>query len=245
MGGVVKRVGVTSDLEIDIAGLLAAAASEPRMVIFANPMNPVGTWLAPADMLSLLTAHAANTLLVLDEAYAEYAAGADYPDTVKMLRDHPNGNWVVLRTFSKAYGLAGLRIGYGIVGDPTLCDYFNRARTPFNTNAIAQAAALLALDDEVHLQKSVSLALRERARVDGRLREMGFNVAIQREFSILRRRSECGRSEREPAARGRHRETLEARRVSELYACQHRRCARERSVPRRHWKACPKGGVAS
>ena len=177
MGGVVKRVGVTSDLEIDVAALLAAAASEPRMVMFANPMNPVGTWLAPADMRSLLTAHAANTLLVLDEAYAEYAAGADYPDTVKMLRDHPNGNWVVLRTFSKAYGLAGLRIGYGIVGDPTLCDYFNRARTPFNTNAIAQAAALLALDDEVHLQKSVSLALRERARVDARLREMGFKVA--------------------------------------------------------------------
>ena len=177
MGGIVKRIGVTSELEIDVAALLAAIESGPRMVMFSNPMNPVGTWLAPPGMRSLLSSQATNTLLVVDEAYAEYAAGADYPDTATMLRDHPNGNWVVLRTFSKAYGLAGLRIGYGIVGDPKLCDYFNRARTPFNTNAIAQAAALLALDDEVHLQKSVSLALRERARVDTRLREMGFNVA--------------------------------------------------------------------
>lgn len=177
MGGNVKRIGVDSDLEIDLAALVAGTAAAPRMVMFSNPMNPVGTWLDPSGMQLLLSSHAMDTLLVVDEAYAEYAEGPDYPDTVKMLRNHSNRSWVVLRTFSKAYGLAGLRIGYGIVGDPKLCDYFNRARTPFNTNAIAQAAALVALDDEGHLQKTVKLALDERLRVDSRLRELGFKVA--------------------------------------------------------------------
>lgn len=177
MGGNVKRIGVTSELEVDLPALLAATASAPRMIMFSNPMNPVGTWLAPSGIRSLLDTRSMDTLLVVDEAYAEYAAGADYPDTVKMLRDYPNGNWVVLRTFSKAYGLAGLRIGYGVVGDRMLCDYFNRARTPFNTNAVAQAAALVALGDAAHLKKSVQLAVKERARVDCRLRELGFKVA--------------------------------------------------------------------
>ena len=177
MGGNIKRVEVTEDLEIDVDGLVEATAAAPRMVMFSNPMNPVGSWLTPRGMQSLLTAHAADTLLVVDEAYAEYAAGSDYPDTVAMLRGGTNRNWVVLRTFSKAYGLAGLRIGYGIVGDPALADYFNRARTPFNTNAVAQAAALIALDDTVHLEASVRLALSERRRVELRLRELGFTIA--------------------------------------------------------------------
>ncbi len=177
MGGNVKRVAVTSELEIDVPALLAATASAPRMVMFSNPMNPVGSWLDPASMKSLLAAHPTDTLLVIDEAYAEYAAGPDYPDLVEMLRDSPNSNWVVLRTFSKAFGLAGLRIGYGIVGNPMLSDYFNRARTPFNTNAVAQAVALLALDDARHLRKSVDLAVSERTRVGARLRELGFKVA--------------------------------------------------------------------
>lgn len=177
MGGNVNRICVQDDLEVDVPALAAATSDAPRMVMFSNPMNPVGTWLTPADMQSLLASHGANTLLVIDEAYAEYAGGPDYPDAVKMLRDRPNRNWVVLRTFSKAYGLAGLRIGYGIVGEPILCDFLNRARTPFNTNAVAQAAAMLALDDTEHLLQSVKLALNERSRVDARLRELGFVAA--------------------------------------------------------------------
>ncbi len=177
MGGKVKRVPVTDDLEIDQTALLAAAAAAPRMLMFANPMNPVGTWLDPEALGAVLTAVPKETLLVLDEAYPEYAEGPDYPDSVPILKAHPNGNWVVLRTFSKAYGLAGLRIGYGIVGDPKLCDYFNRARTPFNTNAVAQVAALVALDDAAHLQRSVALARSERTRIDAGLRGMGFKVA--------------------------------------------------------------------
>ena len=177
MGGKVKRVTVADDLEIDQTALLAAAEAGPRMLMFANPMNPVGTWLTPEALRAVLASVPAETLLVLDEAYAEYAAGPDYPDAVPMLQSHPTGNWVVLRTFSKAYGLAGLRIGYGIVGDPELCGYFNRAKTPFNTNAVAQAAAQVALDDLGHLQESVALAQGERARVDARLRVLGFKVA--------------------------------------------------------------------
>ena len=177
MGGNVTRVRVRDDLEVDLPALLSATSAAPRMVMFSNPMNPVGTWLTPVDMQSLLAKHTADTVLVVDEAYAEYADGPDYPDAVRALRAHSNANWVVLRTFSKAYGLAGLRIGYGIVGDATLCDFFHRARTPFNTNAIAQAAAMMALDDTDHLRKSVKLALNERSRVEARLRELGFWVA--------------------------------------------------------------------
>lgn len=177
MGGSVKRIEVKDNLEVDIPALLLATAATPRMIIFSNPLNPVGTWLTPTDVRALLATHRAESLLVVDEAYAEYAEGPDYPDAVQMLRGHSNDNWVVLRTFSKAYGLAGLRIGYGVVGDPTLCNFFNRARTPFNTNAIAQAAAMMALDDTDHLQQSVLLALSERTRVDMRLRKMGFSIA--------------------------------------------------------------------
>lgn len=86
-------------------------------------------------------------------------------------------NWVVLRTFSKAYGLAGLRIGYGIVSDGSLCDFFNRARTPFNTNAIAQVSALAAFDDTDHLNRSVELALVERERMKKELATMGYRIA--------------------------------------------------------------------
>lgn len=177
MGGRVTRVSVTADLEIDIDKLTSSTNAAPRMVMFSNPMNPVGVWLDVSAMRRLLQAHKPNTLLVVDDAYAEYAAGSDYPDTVALLSEQQNDSWVVLRTFSKAYGLAGLRIGYAVVGNPDLANYFNRARTPFNTNAIAQASALMALDDLSHLQRSVELAKRERERVAGHLVSLGYKVA--------------------------------------------------------------------
>lgn len=180
MGGTVQRVEVGQDLEIDVPAFLDAIASAPRMVIFSNPMNPVGCWVDPAGMSAIVASQSEQTLLVVDEAYAEYAAGEDYPETVEMLRNSKNRNWVVLRTFSKAFGLAGFRIGYGIIGDPTLTDYFHRARTPFNTNAIAQAAALIALADRDHLQQSVELAQSERARVAATLKALGFRVAASK-----------------------------------------------------------------
>ncbi|WP_107340643.1 aminotransferase class I/II-fold pyridoxal phosphate-dependent enzyme, partial [Agrobacterium pusense] len=176
MGGVIDRVPVMSDLTIDVDALLAAIARKPRMLIFSNPMNPVGSWLTPAELDRVIAALDKDTIVVIDEAYAEYAAGEDYPSAVEMLRD-AKVNWVVLRTFSKAFGLAGLRIGYGVVGRGELCDFLHRARTPFNTNAIAQASAIAALNDAAHLRKSVELALLERARIAGELKSLGYRMA--------------------------------------------------------------------
>lgn len=176
MGGTVERVTVTQDLTVDMDALLAAIARRPRMLMFSNPMNPVGAWLTPSDLARVIAAVDPQTLVVVDEAYAEYAAGEDYPSAVDMLRE-TRLNWIVLRTFSKAFGLAGLRIGYGIVSGGVFCDFLNRARTPFNTNAIAQGAAIAALGDAGHLKASVNLALAERKRVAVRLGALGYRMA--------------------------------------------------------------------
>ncbi|TPM40702.1 histidinol-phosphate transaminase [Mesorhizobium sp. B2-3-4] len=179
MGATVNRVGVRNDLTIDVDALIEAVRERPRMLLFSNPMNPVGSWLPGGDLSKLLDAVGDETLIVVDEAYAEYAEGDDYVSSLPFLkpRDRP---WIVLRTFSKAFGLAGLRIGFGIVGDPHLRALLDRVRTPFNANGVAQAAALAALADEEHLAKVVALARTERARVESFLRSKGLKVAPSR-----------------------------------------------------------------
>lgn len=164
MGAVVERVEVKQSLEVDVDALVEAVAKGPQLVMFANPLNPVGSWLDPEALQRVIKATSPNTLLVLDEAYAEYAAGDDYPSAIDLLRG-TDLNWIVLRTFSKAYGLAGARLGFGLTSDSTLRGYLDRARTPFNANAIAQATGLIARRDSEHLAAGVALALRERARV--------------------------------------------------------------------------------
>jgi histidinol-phosphate aminotransferase len=158
MGARVERVNVLADLTIDVDALVAALEAKPRMAMFANPMNPVGSWLDPAEMARVIEACSSETVLVIDEAYAEYAAGVDYPSAAALLEDSGK-SWITLRTFSKAFGLAGLRIGYGIASDPELRAFLDRVRTPFNTNGPAQSAALAALQDHSHL---VRAALEQR-----------------------------------------------------------------------------------
>lgn len=179
MGGKVERITVRPDLEIDFPALLAAARRAPRMIMFSNPMNPVGSWLRRDEMRDIIDAVSEDTLLVIDEAYVEYAEGEDYASALEDLKASSK-NWIILRTFSKAYGLAGLRIGFAITGDSRLTDYLNRARTPFNTNAIAQAAALAALGDGEHLRETVDLAIRERERVARELASRGYRTAPSR-----------------------------------------------------------------
>ena len=176
MGAVVERVGVRDDLAIDVDALVAAVGTAPRVVMFSNPMNPTGCWLSPEELVRVIDALPAETLLVVDEAYAEYAAGPDFPSAPDLLK-HSAKNWVALRTFSKAWGLAGLRIGYGIVGKPELTAFLDRIRTPFNTNGPAQAAALAALGDPSHVAAVVALALGERDRVRTGLVGRGYRVA--------------------------------------------------------------------
>jgi len=136
----------------DPAALLALINDRTRVVFIANPNNPTGTWLKTAELQKFLEAIPESVIVVVDEAYFEYVeAEADCPNALNWLDRFPN--LIVTRTFSKAYGLAGLRVGYA-VSHPQIADLLNRVRQPFNVNSLALAAAAAALDDISHLQHS-------------------------------------------------------------------------------------------
>ncbi len=134
--------------------MLAAIDKHTRMVCIANPNNPTGTWLDRASLLHFLEQVPQRVLVVVDEAYIEYVSEPQYPDCSQWLGDFPN--LVVTRTFSKAYGLAGLRAGYSL-SHRAVAELLNRIRQPFNVNNLAQAGALAALSDTEHLEKTLAV----------------------------------------------------------------------------------------
>jgi len=136
----------------DLAAMLALAGPATRLVFIANPNNPTGAWLDSNELEQFISALPEHVMVVVDEAYFEYVERADYPDTSTWLARFPN--LIVTRTFSKAYGLAGLRIGYAL-SHPDVASLLNRVRQPFNVNSVAQAAALAALDDVDYLQQCI------------------------------------------------------------------------------------------
>lgn len=138
----------------DLEAMRALVNERTRLVFVANPNNPTGTSVDAATLRKFLAAVPETTLVVVDEAYIEYT-DASFPDASQWLREFPH--LVVTRTFSKAYGLAGLRVGYAL-SHPAIADALNRVRQPFNVNTIALAAARAALDDQEHVVKSVAAA---------------------------------------------------------------------------------------
>jgi len=166
---------VTSRLGCDVDALIAAISDDTRVVFLANPNNPTGAHLSKAQLERVMAAIPTTTLLVVDEAYHEYAvAGADYPNALDY-RKTGGPLMIVLRTFSKIYGLAGMRVGYG-VGNAGLIDFVNRVRRPFNVNSIAQEAALAALDDHEHVQRSAEAARSGISALSQALSGLGLNV---------------------------------------------------------------------
>ena len=154
---VVETAVRPEDLGCDVDALVAAFGPRTRLVFLANPNNPTGAHLTRAELERILAAVPPRALLVIDEAYHEYAVaiGADYPSSQPYRRDRP---WIVtLRTFSKIFGLAGLRVGYA-VADRRVVSELDRVRRPFNVSSVAQAAALAALDDTDHVARSVEAA---------------------------------------------------------------------------------------
>jgi histidinol-phosphate aminotransferase len=135
----------------DLTAMRAAITARTRLLFIANPNNPTGTWLRRAVLEEFLDKMPASVIVVVDEAYFEYVEDKEYPNTVAWLARYPN--LICARTFSKIYGLAGLRVGYG-VSSVAIADILNRVRQPFNVNSIAQAAALAALGDDAHLEKA-------------------------------------------------------------------------------------------
>jgi histidinol-phosphate aminotransferase len=138
----------------DLGAMARAINSRTRIVFAANPNNPTGTWVAPSDVKAFLEAVPRECLVVLDEAYDEYLEPAQRSPSVSWLAAHPN--LIVSRTFSKAYGLAGLRVGFGMM-DASVADMLNRVRQPFNVSSVAQAAALAALGDTEYVAESARL----------------------------------------------------------------------------------------
>ena len=147
-----KLVGVpATDYGHDLAAMLASVTPKTRVIFVANPNNPTGTRVSNTALEEFVREAPSNVLVVVDEAYFEFL---DKPaDLIGLIRAGDVPNLFVTRTFSKIHGLAGLRIGYGI-GHPELIGAMEKIREPFNTNSIAQAAALAALDDEKHLQRT-------------------------------------------------------------------------------------------
>jgi histidinol-phosphate aminotransferase len=157
----------------DLAAMARAITPRTRLVFIANPNNPTGTWVPAAPLREFIAKVPEQALVVLDEAYFEYTQGMELQDGVAWLAEFPN--LVVVRTFSKAYGLAGVRVGYAI-SHATVADMLNRVRQAFNVSVVGLAGAAAALDDVAHLEKAVRIAVSERARVATRLARIGVRV---------------------------------------------------------------------
>ena len=145
------------DLRCDVDALCAAFGPRTRIVFVANPNNPTGASVARAELERVIEAAPAGALVVIDEAYHEYAAALDPAYASSQPYRRGRASLVTLRTFSKIYGLAGLRVGYGVC-DPRVATQIDRVRRPFNVSSIAQAAAVAALDDAAHVERSCHAA---------------------------------------------------------------------------------------
>lgn len=169
-------VPLRADYTLDVAAMIEAAndpSNAVKLVMVANPNNPTGRRVPKDDLLQLVDGLPDDVMLVLDEAYAEYVTAEDYPDHMAIAMKRPRT--IATRTFSKAFGLAALRVGYA-VGDPEAIDILNRLRDPFNVNDLGQRAALAALDDLAHVEASREHNDKERARLTAALEALDVNV---------------------------------------------------------------------
>ena len=159
----------------DLDTLAKACSSRAKIVFVANPNNPTGTYNTASEVRRLLGAVSPSTLVVLDEAYAQYAA--DWPEYSSGIPELVNAheNLIVLRTFSKVYGLAGLRVGYA-VGSPEVLGWLDRIRMPFNVNLPAQQACIEALQDQAFVNKSLAVVNSGRVALSAGLRDLGFSA---------------------------------------------------------------------
>jgi len=175
---VVQAVGArgievpAKDFGNDPHALLQAIEADTRLLFIANPNNPTGTLIAPDELLALIEQVPSNVLVLLDEAYYEYLAPPVAPKSISWLVRFPN--LLIARTFSKAYGLAGLRVGFGLAHADVI-GMLNRVRQPFNVSSVAQVAAVAALGDTAHLQRSVALNSAGMQQICSGLKRLGLS----------------------------------------------------------------------
>ena len=164
-------VPLTADEHHDLDAMAGAITDRTRLVLVCTPNNPTGTAVRRAELERFLDRVPADVLVVIDEAYREFVRDPDVPDALDVYRDRPNV--AVLRTFSKAYGLAGLRVGFAVAHDP-VAEALRKTAVPFGVSSIAQTAATASLAAEDELLERVASLVEERGRVQGALREQGW-----------------------------------------------------------------------
>ncbi len=162
-----------TDHTFDLDAMLAAVTDKTRLIFVCNPNNPTSTVVDPDALARFVEAVPPHIMVVLDEAYVEYIRDGLAPDSFGLVRSH--SNVVVLRTFSKAYGLAGLRIGYA-VADPDIVTALSKVYVPFTATTVSQAAAIASLDAAEELLERTDAVVAERARVSAALREAGYEL---------------------------------------------------------------------
>jgi histidinol-phosphate aminotransferase len=155
----------------DLSAMADAITARTRLLFLCNPNNPTGTMVSAEEVARLLARVPEHVVVVFDEAYYEYVRRSDFPDSMTYVKQGRNA--IVLRTFSKIYGLAGLRIGYGVT-TPEIANLLNRVRPPFNANSIAQCAALAALSDDEHVANSRAVNQAGMEQVVNGLTALGF-----------------------------------------------------------------------
>ena len=185
----VRVAGATSvqvplrDETFDLDAMLAAVTDRTRLIFVCNPNNPTSTVVDPGELARFVAAVPSDILVCIDEAYVEYIRDGMLPDSLGLARDYPNV--VVLRTFSKAYGLAGLRVGYA-VGDPEVITALGKVYVPFTASSISQAAAIASLQAADELMARTDAVVEERRRVSTALTALGYTVpASQANFVWL------------------------------------------------------------
>jgi histidinol-phosphate aminotransferase len=172
-----------SEYRINLDDVLKKIDEKTKLVFICNPMNPTGTIVTQDELDRFLRRVPSRTVIVLDEAYCHFVSDASYPDGIDYVRE--GRNVIVLRTFSKVYGLGGIRIGYG-VAKPELVHWLRQVKEPFNVNALAQIGALAALQDDDHVRRTIDLVRTEKAFLYQQFSKLGLEyVASETNFIFV------------------------------------------------------------
>jgi histidinol-phosphate aminotransferase len=178
-----KWVPMTKNFDVDWEGLKKEITEKCRLIFLANPNNPTGTYFTENELVDFLKDVPEETIVVMDEAYYEFIDKEDYPDSIKLMDMYPN--IVIMRTFSKAYGLASLRVGYAIAQEECV-DMMNRVRQPFNVNMAAQVSAEAALEDDDFLQATLNEVKKGKEDIYQRCNQMGLSyITTQANFVLI------------------------------------------------------------
>lgn len=173
-----------NNFRLNLSAMAKAVTSKTKLIFISNPNNPTGTIVEEKEVKTFFKNLASRIIVIFDEAYFEYVEDKHYPQTINLLNG--KNNIVILRTFSKIYGLAGLRIGYGIA-QPQIIEMLNRARPPFNVNSLAQVAALASLTDQNQIIRSKKLVKEEKEYLYSNLEKMKFSyIPTEANFILIK-----------------------------------------------------------